>query len=135
MLFANIMANQTRRRIMQIEIQARDFPLTEALAAYIERRISFVLSSRYDQIQRITVRLSDINGPRGGIDKRCQIQVTLPKLKDIVIEDTETDLYVAIDRAADRTGRTVNRRLTRQLYKNRKILVPHKHTSVLMMSE
>jgi putative sigma-54 modulation protein len=135
MLFANIMANQTRRRIMQIEIQARDFPLTEALAAYIERRISFVLSSRYDQIQRITVRLSDINGSRGGIDKRCQIQVTLPKLKDIVIEDTETDLYVAIDRAADRTGRTVNRRLTRQLYKNRKILVPHKHTSVLMMSE
>jgi len=120
---------------MQIEVQAREFPLTEALVAYIERRINFVLSSRYDQIQRIIVRLSDINGPRGGIDKRCQIQVTLPKLKDIVIEDTESDLYVAIDRAADRTGRTVNRRLTRQLDKNRKILVPHKHTSVLMMSE
>jgi ribosomal subunit interface protein len=135
MLSANIMANQTRRRIMQIEIQARDFPLTEALNAYIERRIKFVLSSRYDQIQRIIVRLSDINGPRGGIDKCCQIHVTLPKLKDIVIEDIESDLYVAIDRAADRAGRTVNRRLIRQLVKNRKFFVPHKHTPVLLMSE
>ena len=65
---------------MQMEIQARDFPLTEALGSYIKRRINFVLSSRYDQIQRIIIRLSDINGPRGGIDKRCQIQISLPRL-------------------------------------------------------
>ena len=32
----------------------------------------------------------------------------------VVIEDTEADLYVAIDRAADRAGRTLERRLARQ---------------------
>jgi len=32
----------------------------------------------------------------------------------VVIEATETNLYVAIDRAADRTRRTLTRRLTRQ---------------------
>ena len=32
----------------------------------------------------------------------------------VVIEDTELDMYVAIDRAMDRTGRTVNRKLARQ---------------------
>lgn len=111
---------------MQIQIQARDFPLTEALGAHIERRINFVLSSRFDQIRRIEVRLSDINGPRGGLDKRCQIQISLPRMRDIVIEDTETDLYVAIDRAVDRAGRTVNRRLKRQFFKNRKLFIPHK---------
>jgi len=31
-----------------------------------------------------------------------------------VIEDTEADLYVAVDRATDRAGRTVGRRLARQ---------------------
>lgn len=111
---------------MQMEIQARDFPLSEALGSYIKRRINFVLSSRYDQIQRIIVRLSDINGPRGGIDKRCQIQISLPRLADIVVEDTEMDLYVAIDRATDRAGRTVNRRLARQHDKSRRLFVPHK---------
>jgi putative sigma-54 modulation protein len=111
---------------MQMEIQARDFPLTKALGSYIKRRINFVLSSRYDQIQRIIVRLADINGPRGGIDKRCQIQISLPRLVDIVVEDTESDLYVAIDRATDRAGRTVNRRLARQYDKSRRLFVPHK---------
>ena len=66
-------------------------------------------------IQRVTVRLSDINGPRGGEDKRCHIALRLKGLPRLVIEDTEADLYVAIDRAAERAGRTVQRRLARQL--------------------
>jgi len=40
--------------------------------------------------------------------------VKLPHHPDVVIEDTEMDLYAAIDRAADRAGRTVGRRLSRQ---------------------
>jgi putative sigma-54 modulation protein len=99
---------------MQIEIQARNFPLTHALSRHVKRRLNFALSTRYEQIQRIQVRLSDINGPRGGKDKCCHIQITLPRLADVVIEDIESNLYVAIDRAAERTSRTVARRLGRQ---------------------
>ncbi len=99
---------------MQIDVQARDFSLTEALRSHIDRRLGFALSNRDDHIQHIIVRLSDINGPRGGSDKRCHIQVVLPGLRDVVIEDTESDLYFAIDRAADRAGRTVSRRIARQ---------------------
>jgi len=99
---------------MQINIQARNFSLTNALRSHIERRLDFALSTREDHIQRVVVRLSDINGPRGGQDKCCRIQVVIPNLTDVVIEDTEADIYVAIDRATDRAGRTVGRRLTRQ---------------------
>jgi putative sigma-54 modulation protein len=99
---------------MQIDIQARNFSLTNALRGHIERRLGFALSARDDHIQRIMVRLSDVNGPRGGEDKCCHIQVVLPQMTDVVIEDTEVDMYTAIDRAADRAGRTVGRRLTRQ---------------------
>lgn len=113
---------------MNIEILARDFKLTDALRAYVERRLNFTFSGRFEQIKSIQVRLSDINGPRGGIDKRCRIQITVPRLKDIVVEDTESNLYMAIDRATDRAGRTVNRRLSRQFYKNRKLFVPNKRT-------
>lgn len=99
---------------MQIDIQARDFSLTKALRGHIRRRLYFSLSTRADHIQRVIVRLSDTNGPRGGEDKRCQIQVRLPHLPDVVIEDTELNLYTAIDRAADRAGRTVGRRLSKR---------------------
>jgi len=99
---------------MQIDIQARNFSLTDALREYIQRRLGFALSIRDEHIQRVLVRLSDINGPRGGRDKCCQVQVVLPQLADVVIEDTELDMYVAIDRATDRAGRTVGRKLARQ---------------------
>ncbi|WP_126452986.1 HPF/RaiA family ribosome-associated protein [Sulfuriflexus mobilis] len=104
---------------MQIDIQSRNFPLTNALRDRVERRLCFALSTRDEHILRIMVRLSDINGPRGGADKCCHIQVILPHLPDVVIEDTEVDLYAAIDRAADRAGRTVGRRLARHRDRDR----------------
>ena len=116
---------------MQIDIQARDFSLTEALRSHIDRRLGFALSNRDDHIQYVIVRLSDINGPRGGSDKCCHIQVVLPGLSDVVIEDTESDLYFAIDRAADRAGRTVSRRIARQQNNRRSSSMKHEiHTEI-----
>lgn len=99
---------------MQLEIQALNFKLTDALQNYVKRRLGFTLSGRVEYIQRVIVHLKDINGPRGGKDKCCHIQLVLPQLSDVIIEDTETDLYTAIDRAAERSGRTIGRRLERQ---------------------
>jgi ribosome-associated translation inhibitor RaiA len=104
---------------MQIDIQARNFLLTDALRNHTKRRLGCALSARDDHIQRVIVRLSDINGPRGGADKCCHIQVAIPHLPDVVIEDTEANLYAAIDRAAGRAGRTVGRRLMRKRIKSR----------------
>ena len=99
---------------MQIDIQARHFPLTQAMRGHVERRLGFALSTRHEHIQRIIVRLSDVNGPRGGYDKCCQIQVMLSQVADIIVEDTESNLYAAIDLAANRASRTVARKLARQ---------------------
>jgi len=60
------------------------------------------------------MQFSVINGPRGGVDKRCYLQVMLAGLSEVVIADIEADLYVAIDRAIDRAGRTVARKIERQ---------------------
>jgi ribosomal subunit interface protein len=98
---------------MQIDIQARDFSLTQSLRSHVERRLGFALGPRYDRISRILVRLSDINGPRGGRDKRCRLHLVMPGRANVVIEDTRADLYAAIDCAADRAARTVARKLAR----------------------
>jgi putative sigma-54 modulation protein len=98
---------------MQITIQSRGFYLTEALRSHIERRIRFALGRSTDQVRSVNVNLSDLNGPRGGEDKRCQVRVAAAGVAGVIVEDVEADLYVAIDRAADRAGRTLERRLTR----------------------
>ena len=109
---------------MQIYIQSHNFPLTRALKGHVERRLGFALSTKNEHIQKVMVRLSDINGPRGGEDKCCRIMIVLPHLQDVVIEDTKANLYCAIDQAADRAGRTVGRRVTRQRVKSRSLEQP-----------
>ncbi|MCF8151726.1 MAG: HPF/RaiA family ribosome-associated protein [Burkholderiaceae bacterium] len=98
---------------MHIDIQASGFELSGGLREHTERRLQFALSWASQDLGKVAVRLSDINGPRGGSDKRCRIQIPLARKPDVVIEDTETDLYVAIDRAADRAERALARRLER----------------------
>lgn len=98
---------------MRIDIKARGFDLTEGLREHTVRRLQFALGWANHDVRAINVRLFDINGPRGGKDKRCRIQVPFPGTANVVVEDTESDLYVAIDRAAERAERAVVRRLER----------------------
>ena len=110
---------------MQIDVQTRGFSLTTALLGYSQRRVLGAMSYISGHVKRVVIRLSDINGPRGGADKCCHIQVALAGMPDVVVEDTEIDMYTAIDRAIDRARRTAERKLGRQqtLLKQRQSLV------------
>ena len=99
---------------MNIHIETHHFSLTDGMRSHAERRVLFALASFDDHIQQVVMRLSDINGPRKGADKRCHLQILLNGLPNVVIEDIETNLYVAINRATDRAGLTVIRRINRQ---------------------
>jgi putative sigma-54 modulation protein len=99
--------------MMQLDIQARGFALTDVLRSYTLKRLRFALGRDDNFVMRARIRLADINGPRGGVDKRCQIELALAGQANIMIEDTETDLYFAIDRACERAMRTLTRRLVR----------------------
>ena len=96
---------------MQIDIRSKNIELTPSLRDYVRRRLGFALGARTDQIQSVQVMLSDINGPRGGNDQHCRILVHVPVIKDVVIEDCQSDIKAAIDRAAARTSRTLTKRL------------------------
>jgi len=98
---------------MQIDIKARGFRLTEGIRTQAERRVRFALGATSGRVRSVVMRLADENGPRGGVDKRCTIRASLPGAPPVVIEQQEADLYVAIDRAADRAARAVSRRLER----------------------
>lgn len=87
--------------------------MTHALADHVRRRLGFALRHYSDRMQRVSVRLGDENGPRGGVDKFCRIHVHLIGAPAALAEDVGADLYAAIDRAADRIGGVVGRHLDR----------------------
>jgi putative sigma-54 modulation protein len=104
---------------MHIDIQARGFRLTEALREHAARRLRFALGGAGGRVRRVAVRVADENGPRGGVDKRCTLRVSLPGQPPVIVEQLDPDLYAAIDRAADRLGRSVARRLARGAHDRR----------------
>ena len=75
-----------------------------ALTAEIEKRTRTVLSRRLSrfgtQIQRIDVRLKDVNGPRGGADTVARIQVKVVGRPSVFVEERALDAHRALARAA-----------------------------------
>ncbi len=98
---------------MRVEIQAKGFKLTKGLMQHTQHRLACDLDWARDHVSCVTVRLSDINGPRGGEDMRALVQVVMPGGQPVVVEDVKSDLYMAIDRAMERAGRAVVRRVTK----------------------
>jgi putative sigma-54 modulation protein len=62
---------------MQFEIHGKDIPITERLRGHIERRLCFALERFARRISRVRVSVGDLNGPRGGIDKRCRVAIVV----------------------------------------------------------
>lgn len=99
---------------MNVQIHASDFTLTDGLRAHIAWRVAYATTHGRDVVSRIVVHLSDVNGPRGGVDKRCGVELRLKGAQSLVVEDVQADLYVAIDRAFERIGRSLHRRMERR---------------------
>ena len=107
-------AGDGRRKPMRMNVSGHNIELTDALRAHIERRLLFALGRFQRRIRRVTVRVFDVNGPRGGVDKTCRVVVDVIPSGRIVVEHTEDDLHTAMDWAAERTGHAVGRELARR---------------------
>jgi len=99
---------------MQINIQARHLKQAKKIKAYVKRRLGFSLSNRSDNIQAIHVTLSDINGPKGGVDKCCQIHLKVASIPDIIISKVGADIFSVIDKVSDRVLRSLNNKLIKK---------------------
>jgi ribosomal subunit interface protein len=100
--------------MMNVQIRTRGIAMTEGLRSHVERRASFALDRFAERVTTVTVRFDDSNGPRGGVDKVCRVEVALRGSGPVRASDTHSDLYVAIDGALHRASRGVARALHRE---------------------
>ena len=95
---------------MKIQIPKCDVDVTAVLRDHIERRLGLALARFADQIGRVTVRFSYADGQATGAHMCCRIEVGLrPQRLDV--QDTDVDLFAAVNHATDRATRSVARAL------------------------
>jgi len=92
----------------------------ESLHDFVTRRLYFALGRFAPQIERVTARVGDMNGPRGGVDKQCRIEVKLRDLETVVREARADDLEEAASRSAESVERGVARAVERSRHKRRR---------------
>ena len=97
-------------RVLGVEIEDDD-------RDNIARKLGMQLGKFASSIERITIRLSDANGPKGGRDQVCQIKVVLSGLPSIVVEQRASALHSAIGRAIKATALAVRRSVQRRRLK------------------
>ena len=97
---------------MQILFKSRA-PLAAELHDLACTRVLFVLRRFSVRIPHATVQLSDVNGPRGGTDKRCQVELHTDKGGPVVIHSVAEQWRTALDNALSRAARLLARRFER----------------------
>ena len=98
---------------MVYDIHGLDFSLTTPLREHTHRRVRGVLERYSERVKRVVVRMGDINGPRGGQDKYCEMQIHLKDAKPVMIRESGSDLYSVITRATTRVRKTIGKRACR----------------------
>ena len=97
-------------RVIGVELDDED-------RALIRRKLGAKLGKFVASIERVTVRMTDTNGPRGGIDHVCQVKVVLSGLPSVVVERRDASPHVAIDLALRATEQAVRRGVSRRRMK------------------
>jgi hypothetical protein len=78
------------------------------------QRVRFVLRRLGAVVPRAKVMFTDINGPRGGVDKHCLLEVKTEKSGVLVISALASDWRTALDEGLERLVRALTRTLHRQ---------------------
>lgn len=89
---------------MQVLFNSRHPQATE-LRDLTERRVRFVLRRLGWLVPRAEVQMSDVNGPRGGIDKRCQVELRTDGAGSVVVTSVAKDWRTALDNALAKAAR------------------------------
>jgi ribosome-associated translation inhibitor RaiA len=91
-----------------VDVRTRGFDLTPPMYRHAIDHIAAKVAKYARVISNLTVRLQDINGPKGGIDKRCRIELTIAGFDPVIIDETDQDAYAAIDVAGERLRKVVS---------------------------
>ena len=103
--------------LVSAQVRVLGVELDEDAQSYLRHRLGRKLGKFAPTIERVSVRVDDVNGPRGGVDQVCRINVALVGLSPVVVERRDASLEAAIDGALTGAERAVRRRVQRRRMK------------------
>jgi ribosome-associated translation inhibitor RaiA len=103
-----------------IEVTLRGIKSDDLLWQFIGQHVTTPIRRIYDrQGATLDIDISDMNGDKGGPDKRCNIRFCMPHLAPISVIETSSNTFKAIAKASKRLQRRVLENKRRMTERNR----------------
>ncbi len=99
---------------MHVEIRRQGIELYQNHRSFLTEKVRNVLRNFRNHVHRVSAFLADVNGPKGGINKRCRVLVHLKTEGPVVVEHTDETITGAITGAMGRLGQAIRRRIFRK---------------------
>lgn len=100
-------------RSVRLSVRTRRLAVERGFRETVPQILAPALSPFARRIQNIQLWLEDVNGPRGGVDIRCRIELSLSPRGRVTATSLAENEYVAIANAASRAGTLINSRIKR----------------------
>ncbi len=96
---------------MELRIHGHHLELSDSIRSHVQSAFDSALNQYARWLMEVTVRLEDVNGPKGGVDKRCLAEIHFKPNGTVVVEEKQEDLYAAINVVADRAKQVIGRKI------------------------
>lgn len=98
---------------MRIDIRTRGLTGERSLREYAAQRLQRALGRFTGELRAVTLRVADVNGPRGGVDKACRVVVHGRRIGAATVDGVSTDARAAVDETVDRVAEAIARAVAR----------------------
>ena len=89
-------------------------PADSGVADQMETLVRARLEHVSDRLSRVEVHVGDVNGPRGGSDIRCAIELRPEGMQPISASDEAPNIEAAVASATDKALTAFNRQVGKQ---------------------
>lgn len=94
---------------MHLTIAFKNRRPSEDLAWQARRTLAFALDRFAHRIAEVALRITDVNGPRGGADQQCQLAIQVAGGRTLVLRDLDSSPERCVHRLARRAARLLAR--------------------------
>ena len=104
---------------MNCDVRLHQVDLANAFRAYVERRLLFKLGRHAEHVRTLRVRLTEQESTASGA-KLCFLAAKLVPSGELIITETNSDLYTAVSRAIERLKTALRRNAERRCSERRR---------------
>jgi hypothetical protein len=92
----------------------------QPLQALVQDTLRLALRHQAARVERASLHFSDVNGPRGGEDKVCLLNLKLRGAPAVVVRERGQHLAALVHQVAARAAQTLTLQVRRQLQQRRR---------------